>query len=73
MICIDSTGQHGTCNGDSGGPLLLQDAPGDYSSYVQIGVTSFGANDGCDSERPDVFARLTSFLDLIAERTGYDV
>ncbi len=71
MICTDSTGVHGVCNGDSGGPLNMQPAQGDYSSYIQVGIASFVANDGCDTERPNVFARVTSFLDLIEERTGY--
>jgi secreted trypsin-like serine protease len=44
----------GTCNGDSGGPLLALQ-PG-TSEVVQIGITSFGAKQ-CDTTVPNVFTR----------------
>ncbi|HEY6476081.1 MAG TPA: trypsin-like serine protease, partial [Polyangia bacterium] len=40
------------CNGDSGGPLLV-DASG---SWTQVGITS--TSDSCDPQRPDIFTRL---------------
>merc|ERR550519_268000 len=62
MLCIDSTGGKGTCNGDSGGPL-------NYMGTTH-GITSFGASAGCESGHPDSFARVTSYLDWIQEKTG---
>ncbi|KAK7066339.1 hypothetical protein SK128_015599 [Halocaridina rubra] len=62
MICIDSTGGMGTCNGDSGGPL-------NYNG-VTIGITSFGASAGCEAGYPDAFTRVTSFLAWIESNTG---
>ncbi len=43
----------GTCNGDSGGPLLTSDSAG---QPVEIGVTSVGPTD-CDTYWPDYFTR----------------
>ena len=39
----NGTGQGGTCNGDSGGPVFY----GGYSSNLIVGVTSFGLNSLC--------------------------
>lgn len=43
VICIETAGGRGTCNGDSGGVLSVVRAPG---ARVQVGVTSFGAAAG---------------------------
>jgi len=70
-ICIDTTGGIGVCNGDSGGPLNLQtNIPG---KYIQVGVASYVSNAGCESGEPHAFARVTEFLDFIAQRTNLDV
>lgn len=43
MMCATGFNVSGTCNGDSGGPLII---PGDASSTfeqdIQVGITSFG-------------------------------
>jgi secreted trypsin-like serine protease len=39
----NGTGQGGTCNGDSGGPVFY----GGYESNIIVGVTSFGLNNLC--------------------------
>ena len=61
MLCagtvIDGTG---TCFGDSGGPLLLQQSGVDYYA----GITSWGL--GCaQPEVQDVFSRVPAFTDMI--------
>ena len=48
----DPSNSTSACNGDSGGPLLV-DASG---SWTQVGITS--ASDACDPQRPDIFTRL---------------
>lgn len=57
-------GQLGTtrsiCSGDSGGPLLV--ASGD--DWIQVGVTSFGAN----CQPPIAFARVSEFASWIAQQ-----
>ena len=43
----------GTCNGDSGGPLLAKRADG---TWVEVGITDFGPVN-CSTGLPDFFAR----------------
>jgi secreted trypsin-like serine protease len=52
----------GGCRGDSGGPLMGTVK----GKFVQIGITSFGAED-CDTSNPTIFMRLGYYLkDLTA-------
>ncbi len=44
-----------TCNGDSGGPLLMT-APGTSNQPLEIGVTSYGVA-SCSPSKPSYFAR----------------
>jgi secreted trypsin-like serine protease len=54
MCAIDPpTYADGTCNGDSGGPLLAQRSDG---TWVEIGITNWGAAN-CSTGIPDFFAR----------------
>ncbi|XP_046400892.1 transmembrane protease serine 9-like [Ischnura elegans] len=69
-ICTDTTGGHSSCNGDSGGPLILQGSDG---RYVEVGIVSFGASAGCEKGYPDAFTRVTSFLDWIETNSGISV
>ncbi|KAI8866506.1 hypothetical protein GQ42DRAFT_181283 [Ramicandelaber brevisporus] len=71
MVCTDdSANAHGTCNGDSGGPLMYYDQG--LRSYLVIGTTSFKAS--VDDNVPTcggsntvhAFTRLTPYLPWIA-------
>ncbi|CAD7086794.1 unnamed protein product [Hermetia illucens] len=68
IICTEgyNTMSDGTCAGDSGGALVVKDHNGDY---VQIGITSFGA-DGCALNSSSGYTRVGSYLDWIHEKTG---
>jgi len=71
IVCIDTTGGKGSCNGDSGGPLISKDsskAAGDR--WTQVGVVSFGSSAGCESGAPAGFSRTAFFADWIKENTG---
>jgi len=54
-----------TCQGDSGGPMVVVKD----RKYVLVGVTSYG--EGCADPRhyPGIYARVTNYLDWIADNT----
>merc|ERR1712138_117380 len=63
VVCIDTTGGKGTCNGDSGGPLNMKFDVKDGAAgqkWKQIGVVSFGASAGCEVGYPAGFSRNTT-------------
>ncbi|XP_068246425.1 venom protease-like [Palaemon carinicauda] len=68
MICTVSNNQAPgiSCRGDSGGPLMYQQK----TFTEQIGIVSFGI-EGCGPSYPDVYVRVTSYLDWI--RTHMDL
>jgi len=66
VLCIDTTGGHGTCNGDSGGPLSYIN----NGVYNQVGLVSFGSASGCELGYPTGFSRISSFVDWIVSVTG---
>ncbi len=69
-ICAGALTQGGvgTCNGDSGGPILISDG---NNGWVQIGITSFGF--GCaNPDFPGVYTRIASFRDFL-ERVGLEI
>merc|ERR1712037_806827 len=50
----------GVCSGDSGGPLNLQEGPG---QYMTVGVASFVSGAGCESEIfPHVYSRVSYYM-----------
>jgi secreted trypsin-like serine protease len=51
----------GACSGDSGGPLMGTVK----GKFVQIGITSFGAED-CDTSNPTIFMRIGYYLKDLA-------
>lgn len=53
----------GTCFGDSGGPLVLNDS--------LIGLVSWGIP--CAIGRPDMFTRVSSFVDWVTTYTDVTV
>lgn len=66
MICAGyAEGGKDSCQGDSGGPLMIQSG----SSYIQLGVVSFGA--GCAMPNAyGVYTRVSQYLDWIATKTA---
>jgi len=66
IICISGKDGKSTCNGDSGGPLHLNQ----NGVYKQIGITSFGSSRGCEIGSHAGFTRPTSYLDWIETKTG---
>ncbi|XP_047534286.1 chymotrypsin-2-like [Vanessa atalanta] len=58
-ICTFHSTGHGTCNGDSGSPLMRADR------QQQIGVVSWGLP--CARGAPDMFVRISAFADWIQQ------
>mmetsp|Transcript_59654 Transcript_59654/g.122353 ORF Transcript_59654/g.122353 Transcript_59654/m.122353 type:complete len:391 (+) Transcript_59654:1683-2855(+) len=66
MMCMRSPEpgmSMGTCNGDSGGPLLAP-YPHSATGWVQIGITSWGTSI-CDGSMPDVYTRVSEVLQWV--------
>ncbi|XP_062558420.1 brachyurin-like [Armigeres subalbatus] len=59
-ICLSGDGGRSPCNGDSGGPLAVQD-----NGSLQVGIVSFGSASGCSIGMPSVFVRVSHFRDWI--------
>jgi len=70
IVCIDSSGGKGVCNGDSGGTLNHNEGG---NKWKQIGVTSFVSSAGCESGNPHGFTRVTHFLQWIETETGIEI
>lgn len=61
QLCCFTEGK-ATCNGDSGGPLILNGK--DPKSDTQVGVVSFGSSLGCN-HLPTVFTRIDTKINWI--------
>merc|ERR1719382_2084647 len=70
VVCIDTSGGKGTCNGDSGGPLGYYDET--RERWIEVGIVSFGASAGCEVGYPSGFTRTNYYLDWIKEQAGID-
>ncbi|KFB47109.1 AGAP006674-PA-like protein [Anopheles sinensis] len=66
-VCFDPSGGRSVCNGDSGGPLAVQDG----GSSLEVGIASFVSAAGCASGAPSVFVRISFFRDWIAQNSDY--
>jgi len=69
IMCIDSAGGKGVCNGDSGGTLNIRQSEGG-NKWTQVGVTSFVSSAGCESGNPHGFSRVAEHLEWIETLTG---
>ncbi len=60
--CVDTTGGHGPCNGDSGGPVVV--------NGIVVGITSFTSSAGCQSGYPAGYSRVSHFRGWIQSNSG---
>lgn len=72
MICAGvASGERTSCNGDSGGPLMIRQ---DNGKWLQVGIVSWGraplgAVDKCGhAELYSVYARVSNYYDWIADK-----
>ncbi|WP_370275855.1 S1 family serine peptidase [Roseovarius indicus] len=70
MICAGvPSGKRTSCNGDSGGPLMIKEPDGDW---LQVGIVSWGrkplgSNEPCGHENLySVYTRVSNYFDWIA-------
>jgi len=72
VVCVDTAGGQGSCNGDSGGPGMTKTGsvkdPG--QQWSQAGIVSFGSSAGCEVGYPAGFTRVEYYLDWITSETG---
>ncbi|XP_071397026.1 tryptase-2-like [Centroberyx affinis] len=63
MLCAGYLeGGRGTCDGDTGGPLMCRTSRG----FVQVGIMSYGNSSGCALEGfPSVYTRVDQYLPFI--------
>lgn len=70
MLCVTPTGdapRGGVCLGDSGGPLVVR------NTSIIVGIASWAeVHDNCTKPFPDVFARVTTYIDWIKSKVGPD-
>lgn len=64
FLCIDSK-EGLPCGGDSGGPLVLNN-----DTRTVVGIVSHGFDAQCRIRVPDIFTRVSSFVDWIEKYTG---
>merc|ERR1711892_570278 len=67
MMCTSGVNGRGTCFGDSGGPAIVTQPDG---SYVQVGILSFGALEGCEKGYPSGQVLVHKYIDWIQSVTG---
>ncbi|KAJ3656438.1 hypothetical protein Zmor_015516 [Zophobas morio] len=66
MICAIGNYNEGTCNGDNGGALAVQNG----RTYAVVGVASFVSSDGCESTHPSGFTRTAPYYQWITNITS---
>ncbi|XP_055910849.1 uncharacterized protein LOC129945214 [Eupeodes corollae] len=62
-ICTNGRGGVSTCNGDSGGPIVLE--KNFQRNPIIVGITSFGSARGCERGWPAVYTRVSKYLSWI--------
>ncbi|KAJ3657128.1 hypothetical protein Zmor_016153 [Zophobas morio] len=66
MVCAAGNYNEGTCNGDSGGPLILEV---DNKQY-HVGISSFISNRGCESTDPSGYTRTFPYAGWVRNHIG---
>ena len=64
QMCAGGDGVHDACDGDSGGPLIVNIA----GRWKLVGLVSFGVQVCAMSGFPSVFTRLSQYKDWITEQ-----
>ena len=65
QLCAGGNIGQDSCEGDSGGPLIMHERFG--PPFVLIGVTSFGATNCGQGATPGVYTKVSEYLDWILQ------
>ncbi|KAJ3643195.1 hypothetical protein Zmor_025920 [Zophobas morio] len=65
MICTVGNYNEGICLGDTGGPLVITRD----GEYIQVGVSGFYSEQGCEQLHPSGYARIDVYTDWILNIT----
>ncbi|OWZ01476.1 Serine protease [Phytophthora megakarya] len=72
MVCAGGVLNHDSCNGDSGGPLIIEGA--NSTEDVLVGIVSWSKDDTCGQEGyPGIYSRVSSaraWIDSITRGNG---
>ncbi|KAG5679157.1 hypothetical protein PVAND_008748 [Polypedilum vanderplanki] len=67
QLCIDTkSGHSSTCSGDSGASLGIFE----NNILTLAGIVSYGSTQGCELGNPEVYTKVSSYLQWIGNKTG---
>ncbi|XP_049851591.1 brachyurin-like [Schistocerca gregaria] len=70
VICALGNPDGSPCSGDSGGALVYKASDG---VWTQVGIVSFGSDTGCENSYPEVFTKVSHYLDWISQNAGVTI
>jgi secreted trypsin-like serine protease len=65
MVCAIGNYNEGTCTGDNGGGMVVQNG----RTYALVGIASFVSSDGCESIHPSGFTRTAPYYEWMTNIT----
>ncbi|XP_055691133.1 uncharacterized protein LOC129794355 [Lutzomyia longipalpis] len=65
-LCAHEKNPSENCKGDSGGPLMIQNAKSGRGQWYCVGLLSFGARCGAQ-DYPEVYTRVSEYVDWISQ------
>lgn len=74
QLCAGGEEKIDSCNGDSGGPIMIADSDSNgFSStvYYLVGIVSHGPRKCGTKDWPGVYTRVSAYLDWILYHTQY--
>ncbi|CAG9100820.1 unnamed protein product [Plutella xylostella] len=67
-VCTSGDHGKGTCQGDTGGPLVVEVASEFRCVLIGVSTFGFGHTTSCQAGLPSVYTRVTSYLTWINAR-----
>ncbi|XP_011560715.3 collagenase isoform X1 [Plutella xylostella] len=67
-VCISGNHAVGTCQGDTGGPLVVETGSNFQKVLIGVSAFGFGHTSSCQAGLPSVFTRVTTYMTWINAR-----